>query len=141
MAGLEPASEGVKVPCLTAWLHLYRLILSFFYRSNYTSIGIVRQHAKTRNTQNCELLQLISICQYRAKIAILSLTRVDFIEAGDRPKTDKSSISSRFFTISMNSCLFEPDIRTRIFFGHDSQKRVPFRSLVAMTLVFFLLRF
>ena len=21
MAGLEPASEGVKVPCLTAWLH------------------------------------------------------------------------------------------------------------------------
>ena len=24
MAGLEPASEGVKVPCLTAWLHPYR---------------------------------------------------------------------------------------------------------------------
>ena len=23
MAGLEPASEGVKVPCLTAWLHPY----------------------------------------------------------------------------------------------------------------------
>ena len=21
MAGLEPASEGVKVPCLTTWLH------------------------------------------------------------------------------------------------------------------------
>ena len=21
MAGLEPANEGVKVPCLTAWLH------------------------------------------------------------------------------------------------------------------------
>ena len=24
MAGLEPANEGVKVPCLTAWLHPYR---------------------------------------------------------------------------------------------------------------------
>ena len=23
MAGLEPANEGVKVPCLTAWLHPY----------------------------------------------------------------------------------------------------------------------
>ena len=23
MAGLEPASEGVKVPCLTTWLHPY----------------------------------------------------------------------------------------------------------------------
>ena len=25
MAGLEPASEGVKVPCLTTWLHPYVL--------------------------------------------------------------------------------------------------------------------
>ena len=24
MAGLEPANEGVKVPCLTAWLHPYK---------------------------------------------------------------------------------------------------------------------
>ena len=24
MAGLEPADEGVKVPCLTTWLHPYR---------------------------------------------------------------------------------------------------------------------
>lgn len=23
MAGLEPANEGVKVPCLTTWLHPY----------------------------------------------------------------------------------------------------------------------
>ena len=24
MAGLEPANEGVKVPCLTTWLHPYK---------------------------------------------------------------------------------------------------------------------
>lgn len=24
MAGLEPADEGVKVPCLTTWLHPYK---------------------------------------------------------------------------------------------------------------------
>ena len=30
MAGFEPANEGVKVPCLTAWLHLrVRLIMLF----------------------------------------------------------------------------------------------------------------
>ena len=26
MAGLEPTNEGVKVPCLTAWLHPYAVI-------------------------------------------------------------------------------------------------------------------
>ena len=26
MAGLEPADEGVKVPCLTTWLHPYMVL-------------------------------------------------------------------------------------------------------------------
>ena len=29
MAGLEPTNEGVKVPCLTAWLHPYAVITVF----------------------------------------------------------------------------------------------------------------
>ena len=52
MAGLEPADEGVKVPCLTAWLHPHEkdgtvlkispLSLRFqLHRLNVSKIGSV----------------------------------------------------------------------------------------------------
>ena len=37
MAGIEPASAGVKVPCLTAWLHpiVFALLLVFELASHH----------------------------------------------------------------------------------------------------------
>ena len=61
IAGFEPAREGVKVPCLTAWLYSYISIV------RYRTIDI--------------LPNLIVNCKNYFKVSLYSLTNLSALDA------------------------------------------------------------
>ena len=52
MAGFEPANDGVKVRCLTAWLHPYKKVVKKGIDNDSLSFSGVGNGARTHDTRN-----------------------------------------------------------------------------------------
>ena len=125
MAGFEPANDGVKVRCLTAWLHPYKKVVKKGIENDSLSFSGVGNGARTHDTRNhnpvlCQLsythhiklarqerFELPTYCLEGSCSILLSYWRILAVffllnGAGDGNRTHVSSLEGWCSTIELH---------------------------------------